>query len=76
MRSGSPVYGQVQDILRVDPVDGISRFDPVGASAVLGSKFTIDNIILARTTATEAFPAIEPFSIWTPTGVPVLSSSR
>ena len=53
-------WGAIEDILRVDPIDGISRFDPVGTSAVLGSKFTIDNIILARTTPTEAFPAITP----------------
>lgn len=52
-------WGAVQDVLRVDPADGISRFDAVGTSAVLGTKFTIDNIVLGRTTSTEAFPAIE-----------------
>ncbi|MEQ8211382.1 MAG: hypothetical protein RH917_16275 [Lacipirellulaceae bacterium] len=55
-------WGAVQDVLRVDPADGISRFDAVGTSAVLGTKFTIDNIVLGRTTSTEAFPAI-PVSV-------------
>lgn len=43
--------------VRIDMVDGIPNSEP---APVLGAKFSIDNVILGRTTATAAFPAIEP----------------
>lgn len=51
------VWGAVQDILRIDPLDGLNS---TFVNEVLGTKFTIDNIVLARTTTTQAFPAIQP----------------
>lgn len=43
--------------VRIDIVDGVPNAEP---APVLGTKFSVDNVILGRTTATEAFPAIEP----------------
>ncbi len=43
--------------VRIDIVDGIPNSEP---APVLGTKFSVDNVILGRTTATLAFPAIEP----------------
>ncbi len=44
------------DRVRIDMVDGFSNTSSV--APLLGTKFSIDNIILGRTTSTEAFPAI------------------
>ncbi|MEQ8835588.1 MAG: PEP-CTERM sorting domain-containing protein, partial [Lacipirellulaceae bacterium] len=43
--------------VRIDMVDGVPNAEP---APVLGAKFSIDNVILGRTTTTEAFPAISP----------------
>ncbi|QDT68762.1 hypothetical protein MalM25_16870 [Planctomycetes bacterium MalM25] len=44
--------------LRFDLFDGIPNSE--GGAAVLGAKFSVDNVILGRTTSTLAFPEITP----------------
>jgi hypothetical protein len=50
-------WGVSMNRVRIDMIDGIPNSD---WASILGAKFSIDNVILGRTTATEAFPAINP----------------
>ncbi|TWU28683.1 PEP-CTERM sorting domain-containing protein [Bythopirellula polymerisocia] len=45
----------LENVVRIDMIDGVGAAD---SASTLGTKFSLDNIILGRTTATEAFPAI------------------
>lgn len=51
-------WNAIENVVRIDVLDGLNN-DPGNSDSVLGTKFSIDNVILGRTTATEAFPAIE-----------------
>ena len=57
--SGASAWNGTYGQIRIDPVDGLPK-DPAGVAALLGTVFSIDNVKLGRTTATEAFPVINP----------------
>lgn len=47
----------IENVIRIDVIDGLNN-NAGNSDSVLGTKFSIDNVILGRTTATQAFPAI------------------
>ncbi|QDU88901.1 hypothetical protein Pla175_22850 [Pirellulimonas nuda] len=55
----SPSWNGTYNNLRIDPVDALPK-DAAGIAALLGTVFSIDNVLVGRTTAAEAFPLISP----------------
>lgn len=53
--SGDNAWQQTYSRIRIDVVDGVGTI-----ADLLGTNFSLDNVRLGRTTATEAFPFVEP----------------
>ncbi|TWU28685.1 PEP-CTERM sorting domain-containing protein [Bythopirellula polymerisocia] len=57
--SGDAAWGKVKDQVRFDILDGLNN-NAGNSDSVLGTKFSLDNVLLGRSNNVQPFPAVSP----------------